>query len=75
MKTQFNFYKSWYSTFRLIDIFPIFSFTKNVQGYSFVRVYSLKWFTYAFSFFSIKRSYLNEDRSVAHKKNVNRFLK
>jgi len=74
MKREFNFYKSWYSDFRAKDLLPIFSFTKNVQGWSFTRVWSLNWFTYAISFRLVKRSDLNEDRSIAHKKNVARYM-
>jgi hypothetical protein len=74
MKREFNFYKSWYAGFRLIDLVPIFSFTKNVQGWSFTRVWTLNWFTYAASFRLIKRSDLNEDRSIAHEKNVKRYM-
>jgi len=74
MKREINFYKSWYSDFRAKDLFPIFSFTKNVQGWSFTRVWSLNWFTYAISFRLIKRSDFNEDRSIAHEKNVARYM-
>ena len=74
MKREFNFYKSWYAGFRTKDLFPIFSFTKNVQGWSFSRVWSLNWFTYAISFSLVKRSDLNEHRSIAHEKNVARYM-
>ena len=74
MKREFNFYKSWYAGFRLIDLVPIFSFTKNVQGWSFTRVWSLNLFTYAMSFSLEKRSDLNEDRNVAHENNVKRYM-
>ena len=74
MKKEFNFYKSWYSAFRFKDLFPVFSFTKNVQGWSFIRVWSLNWFTYAISFRLIKRSEWNEHRNVAHEKNVKRYM-
>ena len=74
MKREFNFYKSYYDGFRVKDLLPIFSFTKNVQGWFFTRVWSLNWFTYAASFRLIKKIYLNEDRSVAHEKNVKRYM-
>lgn len=74
MKTELNFYKSWYSRFRMIDLVPVFSFSKNIQGWSFTRVWTLNWFTYAVSFFLIKRSYLNEDRKIAHEKNVAKYM-
>lgn len=74
MKREFNFYKSWYVGFRIKDLLPIFGFTKNVQGWSFTRVWSLNWFTYAISFRLIKRSNLNEDRNIAHEKNVARYM-
>ena len=74
MKREFNFYKSWYAGFRTKNLFPIFSFTKNVQGWSFTRVWSLNWFTYAISFSLVKRSDLNEDISIAHEKNVARYM-
>jgi hypothetical protein len=74
MKIEFNFYKSWYAGFRFKDLLPIFSFTKNVQGWSFTRVWSLNWFTYAVSFRLIETSDLNEEKSVAHEKNVNRYM-
>ena len=74
MKIEFNFYKSWFAGFRAKDLLPIFSFAKNVQGWSFTRVWSFNWFTYAMSFSLEKRSDLNEDRSVAHEKNVKRYM-
>ena len=74
MKREFNFYKSYYAGFRAKDLLPIFSFTKNVQGWTFTRVWSLNWFTYVASFSLIKRSDLNEDRGVAHEKNVKMYM-
>lgn len=74
MKIEFNFYKSWYAVFRFKDLLPLFSFNKNVQGWSFTRVWSLNWFTYSVSFSIVKRSDLNEDRNIAHEKNVARYM-
>jgi hypothetical protein len=74
MKKEFNFYKSWYAGFCLIDLVPIFSFTKNVQGWSFTRVWALSWFTYTISFRLIKISDLNEDRCTAHEKNIEQYM-
>jgi len=74
MKRKFIFYKSWLAGFRAKDLFPIFSFTKNVQGWFFTRVWSLNWFTYTISFILIKTSDLNEDRSLSHEKNVKRYM-
>ena len=74
MKREFNFYKSWYAGFRAKDLLPIFSFTKNVQAWAFTRVWSLSWFTYAISFSLVKRSDFNEDRNIAHEKNVARYM-
>lgn len=74
MKRELDFYKSWYAGFRLIDLVPIFSFTKNVQAWSFIRVWTLNWLTYCVSFRLIKKSYLNEDRCLAHEMNVKRHM-
>jgi hypothetical protein len=74
MRREINFYKSWYAGFRLKDLLPKFNFTKNVQGWSFIRVWTISWFTYALSYRLTKRSDLNEDRSIAHEKNVMRYM-
>lgn len=74
MKREFNFYKSWYSNFSIKNLLPVFGFTKNIQGYSFIRVWSLNWFTYTISYRLIKRSDLDEDRNIAHKKNVDKYM-
>jgi hypothetical protein len=71
---KINFYKSYYSTFRVKDLFPKFSISKNVQGWFFTRIWSLNWFTYVVSFSIIKRSDLNEERNIAHEKNVARYI-
>ena len=68
MKKELDLFKSYYAGFRFKDLLPLFSFTKNVQGWS------LNWFTYCLSFRLIKRSDLNEDRNVAHEKNVKRYM-
>jgi hypothetical protein len=75
MKREFNFYKSYYAGFRAKDLLPIFSFTKNIQGWFFTRVWSLNWFTYAVSFNLTKTSDFNENRSLAHEKNVKQYIK
>jgi len=74
MKTEINFYKSWYAGFRSKDLLPIFSFDKNVQGWSFIRVWSLNWMTYTVSIHLIKRSDMNQCRNVAHNNNIKRYM-
>lgn len=73
MKREFNFYKSWYAGFRFKDLIPCFGFSKNVQGWSFTRNWTLNWFTYCLQFSIVLRSDLNEDRNIAHEKNVARY--
>jgi hypothetical protein len=70
-----NFYKSWYAKFRLIDLVPRIHFSKNVQGWWFIRDWSFYWFTYCLSFTIVIQSDVNEDRNEAHERNVNLFLK
>ncbi len=76
MKSELYFYKSWYAGFRTKDLLPIFCFSKNIQGLSFIRVLNLKWFTYAVSFFIVKRNYTRHELEK-HKKlsRINRLLR
>lgn len=74
MKREFNFYKSWYAGFRFKDLIPCFGFSKNVQGWSFTRNWTLNWFTYCLQFSIVLRIDLNEDRNIAHEKNVARYM-
>ena len=74
MKREFCFYKSWFAGFRIVDLIPIFGFSKNVQGWFFTRNYTLNWLTYCIQFSITKTSDLNEDRNIAHEKNVNRYM-
>jgi hypothetical protein len=75
MKKEFYFYKNWYAGFRLKDLIPKVSFSENVQGWFYTRVYTLKWFTYAISLFLIKTRCLDQEREIAHEKNVQYYLK
>jgi len=74
MKSTFNFYKSYYYKIRIIDLIPIISYSKNVQGWFFTRCWSINWLTYAISFSLIKISDLNQDRNISHEKNVIRYM-
>lgn len=74
MKREIYFYRRNYIGFTSKDLLPIYNFRKNVQGWSFIRVWSLYWFNYAISFIITKRSYLNEDIVVAHEKNVKQYM-
>ena len=75
MKIEFYFFKSWYVGFRLRDLIPIFGFSKNVQGWSFTRNWSLNWLTYCLCFSIILRSDLNEDINIAHEMNVAKYMR
>lgn len=74
MKKEIYFYKSRHSAIRVVDFCPILSYTKNVQGYSFIRTWSLIWLRYSFTLFVIKNSDLNEDRDVAHENNIRKYI-
>jgi hypothetical protein len=74
MKREFYFYKSWVAGFRIIDLLPKFHFSKNVQAWSFTRNWGVNWFTYCFQFTIVIQSDLNEDRAIAHEKNVARYM-
>ena len=73
MKREFYFYKGWYADLdsRFNSIIWIF---QNVQGWSFTRNWTLNWFTYCLQFSIVLRSDINEDRNIAHEKNVARYL-
>lgn len=73
MKTKMYFYKWWFAGFRVIDFIPLLSLSKNVQGWSFTRVYSLRWLTYCFSIQLTKNSDLDANRDIAHERNVKRY--
>lgn len=75
MKREVYFYKSWFSKFRFKDLIPCFSFSKNVQGYTFTRNYSLNCFTYCLQLSVIKYDNLDSETNIAHQKNVLKYLK
>lgn len=59
-KIECFFYKSSFTKFSAIDLFPVFEFSKSVQGNKTMRVFSLNWFTYAISVFVREKTSVNE---------------
>lgn len=74
MKRKIYFYKSWFASFRPKDLLPCFGFSKNVQGWSFTRNYTLNWFTYCLQFSVVLYNYLDEERKIAHVKNAGKYM-
>jgi hypothetical protein len=73
-KKELKFYKSIFIPIRVIDFFPIIKFSKNVQGYSFTRSYTLSWFKYAVTYFKTIESCMDIDMNTAHKSNVLKYM-
>ena len=74
-RREIYFYKSWFLKFRFKDLFPCFSFSKNVQGFAFTRNYCLNLFTYCIQLSVVKYDNLDYETSIAHQKNVLKYLK
>jgi hypothetical protein len=83
MKRKLKFYKYWYaplnfkdySTFEYSKWIPKFEFSKNVQGWSFTRNYSIYWIRWAITYTTIIHSDFNIDRKIAHEINVKKYIK
>lgn len=74
MKRKLKLFKSWYAPLTIKQFIPNFKFSKNVQGWFFTRNWSLCWLRYCLLFTVTITSDFNEDRRIAHEKNVARYL-
>ena len=74
MKHKINFYRHWFAPVSIKNLLPIFSCSKNVQGWFFTRSYTLEWFTYAINYSITINSNFNIDRNVAHNINVAKYM-
>jgi hypothetical protein len=74
MKREFKFFKSWFAPLTISQFIPRFKFSKNVQGWFFTRNWAIYWLRYCLLFTVTKTSDFNEDRNVAHEKNVARYM-
>jgi len=74
MKREINFYQTDYTKFKVANLLPKVSFSKNVQGWSFTRNYTITWLRFAVTISLIKRSDLNIDRNLAHEQNVAKYM-
>jgi len=74
MKREINFYQTDYTKFKVANLLPKVSFSKNVQGWSSTRNYTITWLRFAVTLRLIKRSDLNIDRNLAHEQNVAKYM-
>ena len=74
MKRELKLFKSWYGKFTIKQLIPEFRFSKNVQGWFFTRNWSVTWFTYCLNYSITITSDTNEERNIAHEKNVARYM-
>ena len=75
MKREIKFYRYLYAApLTLRKWLPKFERSKNVQGYWFIRTYTLTWFIWATTYRISIHSDFEEDRSVAHERNVKRYM-
>ena len=74
MKRKINFYQTDFTKFKVANLLPKFSYSKNVQGWSFNRNYTAIWLRFAVTLSITKRSDLNVDRNMAHAMNVEKYM-
>jgi len=82
MKRKLKFYKYWYAPLNFKEYtllnynkyIPKFKFSKNVQGWSFTRNYTVYWLKWAITYSTIITSDLNIDRNVAHEMNIKKYM-
>lgn len=83
-KTTKHFYRWRYAApFRLSYLIPHFSFTKNVQGPTFNRSYSVNWINWAFTIWHTVYDYQEDNcyfnviaqRYNIHELNVEKYLR
>lgn len=72
-KYELHFYKSWFGKFRLLDLIPKISFCKSIQGWHYIISFSINFFTYSLTFFITKSSNTDENRHIAHEKNIIKY--
>ena len=65
-KLEIKFYQKNFTRFKVSNLLPKISFSKNVQGWSFTKNYTITWLRFAITLFLIKRSDLGIDRNIAH---------
>ena len=76
-KTTTHFYRWRHAApFKLSYLIPEVSFTKNVQGPSFNRSYSIKWINWEFTIWHTIYDFWNgiEDRMILHELNVQKYI-
>ena len=74
MKRKINFYQTDFTKFKAANLLPILSYSKNVQGWSFTRNYTITWLRFAVTLSLIERSDLSIDRNLAHEQNVIKYM-
>jgi hypothetical protein len=74
MKREIDFYQTDYTRLNAANLLPKVSFSKNVQGWSFIRNYTITWLRFALTLSFTKRSDLNVDRNLAHEQNVAKYM-
>ena len=73
MGKRLKLFKSWYGDFGIKQLIPEFSFSKNIQGWFFIRNWSITWLTYCLNYSIIIHGDFNESRAIAHEKNVVKY--
>jgi len=74
MKREINFYQTDFKPFTAKSLVPNFNYSKNVQGWFFIRDWTFEIFRYAFTISVTLISDMNEDRNLAHTKNVCKYM-
>ena len=76
MKREIRFYKYLYAApLQLLNWLPKFKYSKNVQGWWFIRNYTLSWLRWATTYTITIHSDFEVDRNVAHQTNVQRYMR
>jgi len=74
MKKNIYFYQTDFRPFKLANLLPKLQLSKHVQGWFFIRTYTVKWFRFAITFSLTKQSDLRLPRRIAHRINVFNYM-
>ena len=74
MKLKIKFYKTQFESFDIKNLIPTFNFSKNVQGWFYIKNYTVILFRYAMTITIIKTSDLFINRQIAHDFNVCKYI-
>lgn len=74
MKRKIKFYQTQFAPFTISNLIPKFDFSRNVQGWFFIRKWTFTLFRYAVTISFVVITDLNTEREQAHERNIAKYM-